>query len=215
VKRIVAIALAIAAAFVGGQASAASLFSDNFNRSNGSLGSPWSNTSGWSIEGGQVRYTGNGFDETVVDTGRSGNFRVEANIDLSPNRANAGLAILWKDHANYLFCKIESTPGNPSGLMSIGHRLHGNTVSLLKSAGHLHLNKGSTYHLAATRQSQNVSCTVSGPGISGGSKTISYSMNSSELSAFGSAKKSGFRGKNLHDEDDGQTRYDDFSVSDI
>ncbi len=214
-KRILAIAVAMAAVFAGSHANAASLFSDNFNRSNQSLKSPWVNTSGWSIEGGKVRYSGHGFNETVVDSGYSGNFRVEANITLSPKRANAGLAILWANHQNYLFCKIESTPGNPSGLISIGHRLKGKTVSLLKKARSIHLIKGNTYHLAVTRQSQTVTCTVSGPGLSGGNTTITYSMSSSEIAAFGSAKKSGFRGKNLYDEDDGQTRYDDFTVSAI
>jgi hypothetical protein len=207
-------ALVAACVLAGGAAMAAVSmpFSDGFGRSNGPLGSPWTNTGGWAIDDGRVKLTSNGHAETVVDTGLSDDYRVSADIALSPNRANAGLSTLWKNHSNHLFCKIEVTPGNPQGLMSIGHQLNGRNKSLLKSAKGFGLDKGKTYQLSVTKQGRTISCTVSGSSINGGAKTISYTLNGEQTSAFGSATRSGFRGKNLFDEDDGKTRYDNFAV---
>jgi hypothetical protein len=210
-----AIAVLVAACLLAGGVAMAAVslpFTDGFNRSNGPLGSPWSNTGGWAIDSGRVKLTSNGRAETVVDTGRSDAYRVSAQISLSPRRANAGLSTLWKSHSNHLFCKIEVTPGNPRGLMSIGHQLNGRNKSLLRSASGFGLDAGKTYQLTVTKQGRAISCAVSGPGINGGTKTISYTLSNEEASAFGSATRSGFRGKNLFDEDDGQTRYDDFAV---
>lgn len=214
-RRALVVAPLVAACLLAGSAARAAVqtpFSDGFQRSNGSLGSPWTNTGGWAIDNGQVKLTSNGSSETVVDTGLSDGYRVSADIALSPNRANAGLSTLWKSHSNHLFCKIEVTPGNPAGLMSIGHQLNSKNKSLLKSAKGFGLDKGKTYQLSVTKQGRTISCTVSGSSINGGAKTISYTLSDAEASAFGSATKSGLRGKNLFDEDDGKSRYDNFVV---
>jgi hypothetical protein len=216
-KRLAALGTFVAALLLGtGVASAAVAlpFFDGFDRPSGPLTSPWVNTSGWTIENGQVRLTPNGIHETVVDTAMS-RYRVSADITLSPNRANAGLTILWKNASNHIFCKIEVTPGNPTGLMSIGHRLKGKTISLLKSAKGFGLKKGGAYRVTVTRDGQAITFTVLGVGIADGAKTISYTLTTAETAAFGSATNAGLRGKNLYDEDDGQSRYDNFLVEAI
>lgn len=190
-------------------------FFDGFDRPSGPMTSPWTNTNGWLVENGQVRLTLNGFAETVVDMGVSDHYRVSANITLSPNRANAGLTVQWRNATNHIFCKIEVTPGNPTGLMSIGHRLNGKIVSLLKSAKGFGLKKGGTYLLTVTKAGQVITSSVSGAGIAGGMKTISYTLTAAETAAFGAATGAGLRGKNLYDEDDGQSRYDNFLVGSI
>jgi hypothetical protein len=217
-KRLAALGTFAAALLLGtGVASAAVPlpFFDGFDRPSGPMTSPWTNTNGWFVENGQVKLTLNGIAETVVDTGVSDHYRVSANITLSPNRANAGLTVLWKSAANHIFCKIEVTPGNPTGLMAIGHRLNGKTISLLKSAKGFGLKKGGTYLLTVTKAGQVITSSVSGAGIAGGVKTISYTLTAAETAAFGSATSAGLRGKNLYDEDDGQSRYDNFLVESI
>jgi hypothetical protein len=213
-RGVVAVALVVVSVLAGGVARAAVPlpFGDVFDRGNGSLGSPWTNTSGWAIDDGRVKLTSNGTHETVVDTGLSDGYRVAVDISLSPSRANAGLSTLWRNHSNHLFCKIEVTPRNPGGLMSIGHQLHGRNVSLLKSAKGFGLDRGRTYRLSITKHGRAIDCTITGNGINGGSRTITYTLSSAEVSSFGSATRSGLRGKNLNDEDDGQTRYDKFIV---
>jgi hypothetical protein len=216
-RGVIVAALVTVCVLAGGvvYAAVAMPFSDGFDRANGSLGDPWSNTNGWAVEDGRVRLLSNGIAEAVVDSGLSDRYRVSATIAFSPNRANAGLTTLWKNHANHLFCKIEVTPGNPSGLISIGHALNGKGKSLLKSAKGFGLSRGGTYQLSITKLGKAVSCAVTGSGIGGGTKTITYTLSSSEVSSFGSATRSGLRGKNLYDEDDGLTRYDAFSVQAI
>jgi hypothetical protein len=217
-KRLAALGTFVAALLLGtGVASAAvpMPFFDGFDRPSGPMTSPWTNTNGWFVDNGQVKLTLNGFAETVVDTGLSDHYRVSAKITLSPNRANAGLTVQWKSTANHIFCKIEVTPGNPTGLMSIGHRLNGKTISLLKSAKGFGLTKGGTYLLTVTKAGQVITSSVSGAGIAGGMKTISYTLTAAETAAFGAATGAGLRGKNLYDEDDGQSRYDNFLVESI
>ena len=167
-------------------------------------------TPGWFVSTEQLghTYTSNtGFVELVrpADTPRA-----EADLTLSPGRSNAGLTVLWKDHNNHLWAKLEISPGNPFGLMTIGRRRSGAVTSRLAySTGGL--TKGATYHVVLSVDSGVATFTVTGISESF-SKTLSYRLSTTDLSAFGSGTKAGARAKYLYDEDDGGSRWDNLTV---
>ena len=102
--------------------------------------------SGWYVTNEQLAhtYTSNtSFVELVRPTETP---RAEADLTLSTGRANAGLTVLWKDHSNHLWAKLEISPGNPNGIMTIGRRLRGKVTSLLASSRG-GLTRGATYHV--------------------------------------------------------------------
>ncbi len=204
-----------------GSASGASLpYADAFDRTNGSLGPDWSEVGGhWTISSGQgVPPQIDTISEATLDIGTSSVFAVAASITLSPtfHRANAGLTALFVNHDNHIFCKIEVTDGNPNGLLTIGKRQRGVTTSLLSkvrgSAGGWRLLNGAVYRLSLSRSGNAMRCTVSGGNLSA-QQQVTYTLTSSELSSFGSGTRVGMRSKVHFDEDDGGSRYDNFSAT--
>jgi hypothetical protein len=167
-------------------------------------------TGGWYIDAGRLAHTYT--DHTsFVELVRPANVqRVEADITLSPGRSNAGLTLLWKDHSNHLWTKLEVTPGNPSGLFSIGKRSGGVVSSLLtKTFGGLQA--GQTYHLSFSYASGVATArAVSVDGLY--DRTLTYKLTRADVTAFGAGTKAGARGKFLYDEDDGGTRWDNMQV---
>src|SRR5215213_332817 len=193
-------------AFAATPAFAASL--DGFN---GDLSAYTSaGNGGWYIDAGRLAHTyteNTGFVELV----RPANVpRVEADVTLSSGRSNAGLTVLWKDHSNHLWTKLEVTPGNPSGLFSIGKR-SGGVVSSLLTKTYGGLQAGQTYHLSFSYASGVATArAVSADGLY--DRTLMYKLTSADLTAFGAGAKAGARAKFLYDEDDGGTRWDNMQV---
>jgi hypothetical protein len=166
--------------------------------------------SGWYVDGEQLAHTyasNTSFVELVRPAGAP---YAEADLTLSSGRANAGLTVLWKDHSNHLWAKLEVSPGNPSGIMTIGRRLRGKVTSLLaRSKGGLVA--GATYHIVL--QVTNGVATFTATGLTVPfSKTITYRLTSGDLGAFGSGSYAGARAKYLYDEDDGGSRWDNLTV---
>ncbi|MEO8477346.1 MAG: hypothetical protein ABI572_09885 [Actinomycetota bacterium] len=165
---------------------------------------------GWFVNNGQLAHTytsTTAFAELVqlADVPHA-----EADLTLSSGRANAGLTVLWRDHSNHLWAKLEITPGNPSGLMSIGRRREGRVTSLLASArGGLVL--GATYHVALGVADGVATFTATGLSVTF-SRTLTYRLSSQDLSAFGSGGYAGVRAKYLFDEDDGGSRWDNLTL---
>jgi hypothetical protein len=204
-------------------AYAATGTSDWFDRSDGALGSTatglaWNTAnSSWGVRGGMAKVLTTRYADTIayafIDIGASIGFTVAADVTLSSTfqRANGGLAILYASPANNIFCKTEVTHGNPNGLISIGRRLNGRTTSLLAYVNNAGLANGRTYHVTCGRAGNVVTMTVGGTGV--GPITISKTLSSSELSAFGSATRVGLRSHVNWDEDDKGTGFDNFVVT--
>lgn len=166
--------------------------------------------SGWYVENEQLAHTYGSRTSFVELVRPAGAPYAEADLTLSSGRSNAGLTVLWKDHSNHLWAKLEISPGNPSGIMTIGRRLRGKVKSLLvRSRGGLV--RGATYHIVLQVQSGVATFTATGVTVPF-SRTITYRLTSSDLSAFGSGSYAGARAKYLYDEDDGGSRWDDLTV---
>jgi len=166
--------------------------------------------SGWYVENEQLAHTYGSRTSFVELVRTAGAPYAEADLTLSSGRSNAGLTVLWKDHSNHLWAKLEISPGNPSGIMTIGRRLRGKVTSLLaRSKGGLV--RGATYHIVLQVQSGVATFTATGVTVPF-SRTITYRLTSSDLSAFGSGGYAGARAKYLYDEDDGGSRWDNLTV---
>jgi hypothetical protein len=165
---------------------------------------------GWYVESEQLAHTYSSRTSFVELVRPAETPRAEADLTLSPGRSNAGLTVLWKDHSNHLWAKLEITPGNPTGRMTIGRRLRGKVTSLLASfrGG---LVRGATYHIVLGVSAGVATFTATGVTVPF-SKTITYRLTSSDLSAFGSGTYAGARAKYLYDEDDGGSRWDNLTV---
>jgi hypothetical protein len=189
-----------------------SIFLDSFGRADGALGTPWVATaSTWGVRSGRAQLLSGTYASTTatatVNVGTT-NVTVAADITLSstPRRANAGITPGFVDYRNNLYCKIEVSPVNPNGLMSIGRRVNGTTTSRLVYAGNTGFVNGGTYHVVCVRSGSTIRMTV-------GARTITYTMTSSDLAVFGSTTKVGLRSHLAADEDDGGSRYDNFQVT--
>lgn len=184
---------------------------DSFDRPDGALSSPWSAVnSTWAVRSNKARVSTTRYASGIAYAVRSfvsANFSVSARITLSsiPRRANAGLTLLFVNDANNIFCKIEVTEGNPNGLMSTGRRRSGVTTSLLAKYRGTGFVNGGTYGVTCRRSGNVIRMTV-------GARTISYTLTSTDLSAFGSGYQVGLRAHVAADEDDGSSTYDDFSA---
>jgi hypothetical protein len=203
---------AIAATGAGSPHGRRPIFSDSFGRADGALGLPWTATaSTWGVRSGRAQLLSGTYASTTatatVNVGTT-NVTVAADITLSstPRRANAGITPGFVDYRNNLYCKIEVSPVNPNGLMSIGRRLNGTTTSRLVYAGNTGFVNGGTYHVVCVRSGSTVRMTV-------GARTIAYTLTSSDLAVFGATTKVGLRSHMAADEDDGGSRYDNFQVT--
>ncbi len=166
--------------------------------------------SGWYVESERLAHTYTSTTGYVELVRRADLPRAEADLTLSSGRANAGLTVLWKDHRNHLWAKLEVTPGNNNGLMTIGRCRAGRVKSLLaRSRGGLQA--GATYHVVLEVVNGVARFTATGVGMSY-SKTITYRLSPEDLSAFGSGAYAGVRAKYLYDEDDGGSRWDSLVV---
>lgn len=168
----------------------------------------------WVARDGAVRrtYVPRGYGELVRRTafGLHDDFVVAAVIRTSSGRTNAGLAMLFKDHANHLWGKIEISPGHPRGFMSIGHRIRGRTASLLARSP-VRLKRGTPYRLRLAKHQMHVRLTVS---TRSGARlgSIVHTLTRSERQALAGGSKAGLRSKTLWDEDDGGSRWRWFAV---
>ena len=195
-------------------ASATTTFADAFDRPDGPLGSPWvAANSTWGVRSGAAQMLRARWADTIaaatVDSGLT-EYRVSADVRLSPTfrRANAGLVIASVSVRTHLFCKIEVTAGNPDGLMSIGRRVNGKTTSLLATIRNAGFTNGTTYPVTCGRSGNVVTMTV-------GTRTLRYTMSSSDVSRFGSATAVGMRVHVAPDEDDGLSTFDNVVVDDL
>jgi len=194
-------------------ASAATVFTDTFTRSDSNnLGSGWQVwSSSWGVRSGKARALSGAWLQTTAITSVSAgstSYTVDVDITLSPTpmRSNAAVALAVVDYSNNFFCKIEVTDGNPNGLASIGRRVGKTITSQLASAKNIGLVAGGTYHVRCGRQGSTLTMSVVG-------RTLTYTMGSSDLSRFGSSTKVGLRTHLAPDEDDGLSSYDAFTVS--
>lgn len=208
----------------GEGSGAGSVVSDRFNRHDaGTLGDsdsgqPWEYANGtWSVDAATAVFNADGsVAEAIVDSDLSDGFKAEADITLSPKplRANAGLTILHRDHANHIFCKVEVTEGHPKGLISIGKYVDGRGRSLLGPPSYedgLGLRNGPTYHGICKRQGDRISWRISGGDLDTPHR-VHYTLSTEDIAAFGDATAHGLRARVAWDEDDGGTRWDNFDV---
>ena len=109
--------------------------------------------------------------------------RADADVTLSSGRSSAGLTVLWKDHRNHLWTRLEVSPANPTGVFSIGRRLKGNVASLLATT-YGGLVAGATYHL--TLSVTNGVATAHAVFTAGSyDRTLTYTLTSADRSGFG------------------------------
>jgi hypothetical protein len=204
--------------------SAAASVVDSFNRRDSAMlgeadsGQPWEYSNGtWSVDADTAVFNADGsIAEAIVDSHLSDSFKAEADITLSsqPLRANAGLTILHRDHANHIFCKVEVTAGHPEGFISIGKYVDGRGRSLLGPAANeddLGLTNGETYHGICKRRADQISWRISGGDLDSPER-VRYDLSAEDIAAFGDATAHGLRARVAQDEDDAGTRWDNFDV---
>ncbi len=207
-----------------GGSGSASVVSDRFNRHDAVMlgdadsGQSWEYANGtWSVDAGTAVFNAEGsVAEAIVDSDLSDAFKAEADITLSSEslRANAGLTILHRDHANHVFCKVEVTEGHPEGFISIGKYVDGRGRSLLGPPSYedgLGLHNGRTYHGICKREGDRISWRISGGDLDT-AKRVHYTLSTDDIAAFGDATAHGLRARVAWDEDDGGTRWDNFDV---
>jgi hypothetical protein len=207
-----------------GGSAALSVVSDAFDRQDAATlgdadsGQQWEYANGtWSVDAATAVFNADGsIAEATVDSDLSDDFKAEADIRLSPEplRANAGLTILHRDHANHIFCKVEITEGHPEGFISIGKFVDGRGKSLLGPPSYedgLGLHNGRTYHGICKRQGDRISWRISGGDLDTAER-VHYTLSAEDIAAFGDATAHGLRARLAWDEDDGGTRWDNFDV---
>lgn len=207
-----------------GGSAPASIVSDTFDRQDAATlgdadsGQQWEYANGtWSVDAAKAVFNADGsIAEATVDSDLSDEFKAEADITLSsePLRANAGLTILHRDHANHIFCKVEITEGHPEGFISIGKFVDGRGKSLLGPPSYedgLGLHNGRTYHGICKRQGDRISWRISGGDLDTAER-VHYTLSAEDIAAFGDATAHGLRARLAWDEDDGGTRWDNFDV---
>ena len=207
-----------------GGSAPASVVSDTFDRQDAATlgdadsGQQWEYANGtWSVDAAEAVFNAEGsIAEATVDSDLSDEFKAEADITLSsePLRANAGLTILHRDHANHIFCKVEITEGHPEGFISIGKFVDGRGKSLLGPPSYeddLGLHNGRTYHGICKRRGDRISWRITGDDLDTAER-VHYTLSADDIAAFGDATAHGLRARLAWDEDDGGTRWDNFDV---
>jgi hypothetical protein len=208
---------------LAGPAQAAPVASDSFSRPDGPIGTAptgqtWVQANGtWAVRSGRAKVTAAGhISEAVVNTGLATNYKVSADITLSPTplRANAGLTANWLNHSNNLFCKVEVTAQHKGGFLAIGDIINGTGNSLLAYKTKVGVQNGGTYHMDFSRSGSTMTCTVSGGGLAS-SSTVKYRLTKTQARVLKRGKSDGLRARWESDEDDGGSAWDNFSVSSI
>jgi len=171
----------------------------------------------WSVsdhQGRAAKASSSSYGYATLVTGVSDGYVVEADVTLSPTfeRAAPGLLDNYADNENYLFTKVEVTEAHPDGFIAVGDQLEGVVRSTLCQKSHLGLENGGTYHLSLRRSGTDVEGTVEAEdGTQLGACAIT--LDAEQLSAYGDATAFGLRVKIVGDEDDGRSRWDDFTVT--
>jgi hypothetical protein len=111
-----------------------------------------------------------------------------------------------------MWAKLEVSPGHPEGLVTIGKQDPTGTISLLASAHDIGLVNGGTYHARVEVDGPMVRFTVSGGTLSS-PITIGYTLTAAEQIAYMGGTQAGLRIRLVSDEDDGRSRWNDFSVT--
>ena len=196
---------------------------DTFDRPDGPIGTAdvgggWTEIhDSWSVRDHQARAakaSSSSYGYATLVTGVSDGYLVEADVTLSPTfeRAAPGLLANYADNENYLFTKVEVTEAHPDGFIAVGDQLQGVVRSTLCQKSHLGLKNGGTYHLSLRRAGEDVQGTVeTADGTELG--TCAITLDAEQLSAYGEATAFGLRIKIVGDEDDGRSRWDDFTVT--
>ena len=196
---------------------------DTFDRPDGPIGTAdvgggWTEIhDSWSVRDHQARAakaSESSYGYATLVTGVSDGYVVEADVTLSPTfqRAAPGLLANYADDENYLFTKVEVTEGHPDGFIAVGDQLEGVVRSTLCQKSHLGLENGETYHLSLRRSGTDVQATVeSEDGTELG--TCAITLDAEQLGAYGEATAFGLRVKIVGDEDDGRSRWDEFTVT--
>jgi hypothetical protein len=202
------------------------LAADGFDRPDGPLGTaetgqPWTTdtVSVWAVESELARIIEGrdpGKTATAVDVGVSDRIKIEADITLSPtrNRANVGLSYHYGTPTMHMWAKLEVSPGHPGGLITIGRQDPTGTMSLLASARGVGLVNGETYHAGVELDGPNVRFTVSGGELTA-PVTVTYSLTRAEQLVYMTTTAAGLRIRTVSDEDDGRSRWDNFTVTAI
>lgn len=202
-------------ALLAGPAQAAG-FRDSYNRPNGSIGRDYTEYKGdWVVRRRRAAVTHAApFSYATVRTGLSNNYRIDVDLTLSstPRRANAGIVTLYENRDNHIFCKTEVTEEHTGGFLSIGHFLPGDTTSLLDYETKVGVHNGETYHMRFSRTGGDLKCAVSGGDLASPSR-VTHELTAAERAAFGHATSSGLRSRQTRGEDDGGSRWDNFSVT--
>jgi hypothetical protein len=224
-------------------AQAAQLVSDTFSRADSNSlgtaesGQPWTPVSlsggqAWGIRAQRAAFipAGNDLVRYVRLNSRSKSpttMRVEADITFSPVSANVGLAINIGDR-DRVFCKTERTPNTsqPNGFMAIGGKFDGGSEkSVLGQAKTTfspgeQLTLGSTYHVVLARAGNLVTCSITGTNAKGApiDQSVSYKLLSSQADGL-TSPNAGLRMRYVinsgsSNEDDAQSRWDNFRVTD-
>lgn len=222
------VALLVGVLLVGtfaADASAAVLWGDSFGKT--VLRARWQEVDArWSVRDGALhvrklsvnRRTHVGFAVVGLGGSHRAGLRVSSELRLSPGHSNVGLVAPFRDARNYLYCKIEVTPGNPVGALLIGRRLRGGSPSLLRAARGLGLDPGGTYRLTVERHGRTVGCGVR---LNGSLVTeLRYRMTDKDIEAFGGGSMAGVRIKvddrgRRNDEDDGRSAFLNFRATAI
>jgi hypothetical protein len=189
---------------------------DSFDRPDGPIGAAWTEYNGtWVVRNQAAAVTNAGhIAEATRDIGVSNNYKVEADLALSPTplRANAGLVANYVGHNDQLYCKVEITAEHKGGFMSIGHILGGVANSLLAYQTKVGVQNGGTYHMTFTRSRRRVRCTVSGGGLAA-SSSVTYTLPRAEARSLRNGTSAGLRARWDPDEDDGLSTWDNFSAT--
>jgi hypothetical protein len=196
---------------------------DTFNRPDGPIGSAdiggeWTEIhDSWDVRDQQARAevaSSSHYGYATLLTAVADGYLIEADVSLSPTfqRAAPGLLANFADNENHLFTKVEVTEGHPDGFMAVGDQLGGRVRSTLCQRSHLGLKNGETYHLSLRRSGEDVQGTVA---TEDGAElgTCAITLDADQLSAYGDATAFGLRVKIVGDEDDGLSRWDDFTVA--
>jgi hypothetical protein len=208
-------ALALVVSLLAAPAGAVG-FRDAFNRPNGPIGPAYTEYKGrWIVrnEAALVRRAAP-FSYATVRTGLSDDYRVDVDITLSPTRyrADAGIVTLYKDRDHHMLCKTEITRQHPGGFLSIGHFLPGDDQTALAYRTKVGVHNGRTYHMRFTRRHRRVACTLSGGDLTS-PVIVRHELTAAERAAFGRARQTGLRARVARGEDDGESSWDNFSVT--
>ena len=162
--------------------------------------------------------------------------KVKAQLRLSNTggSANAGLFLDYLNSDNNLFCKFERNDNaeHPRGFISIGKEINGDEASVadgtrdgigsdkIIGASERLLQLGTWYDVSCQRVGNVITARISGGNLRSPGYSVTYTLQTSpvdEVAALAGADRHGMRIRYVVDlpgsnEDDGQSRWDNFAV---